>query len=72
MEIVHSHVAIASRKPAECQMVIATEDVRMDTGEQTAMTNVAARPSGYQSVIKYDVTARTVTDTLDVLFFVSI
>ena len=104
MEIVYKHVVIALRKHAEsrmviatgdvrmdtgeipvativktvhmmgragCQMVIATADVLRDTGEQTVMTNVAARPSGHQSVIKYDVTVRTVTETLDVLFFVS-
>ena len=72
MEIVPGHVVIVLGKHAECRMVIATGDARMDTGEQTVMNYVAARPSGYQSVIKYDVTARTVTDTLDVLFFVSI
>ena len=55
-----------------CQMVTATPDVRTDTGEQTVMNYVPARPSGYQPVIKYDVTARTATDTLDVLSFVSI
>ena len=57
MEIVHSHVVAALNKRAECRTVIATPDVREDTGETDVMNNV---------------TARIVTASLDVLLKVSL
>ena len=90
MEIVHSHVVIALGKRAECRMVIATGDVRGDTGEIAVKTIVRTvqmmgragcqmviatadvlRDTGEQTVMNY-VAATTVTDTLDVLIFVSL
>ena len=57
MQIVLSHVVVALRKHAECRMDTATVDVRRGTGETS---------------VTIDVSARTVTDSLDVLLLVSL